>query len=575
MKSYGNEFRPEWWRDLFNIVFRIFDHAKMDQNRGDKKEWMMTTCNHAMYAIVDVFTQYYPQLSELVLPSIYDQFAVCIQQSIVLFGNCLLLTWEPDIRSSPEKTQGNFTVDYDGLANVEGRRNGLCEALGESQRLAKQFNDNNCQRTLLWKAGLRGSSKPNLIKQETHALRAMLAILLRLLNDPRSDSVRDQVTKNVLSFKACCFLAKYAIVFIHHIFNLVEKEVLILGISSHPAILGFHVVVSLVMLTIISKLSSRMFIIQMYITKGEEDIPDGFKVPKSLPLRLKMKRVEEVDLHNLPLYSSFYWLSLFVPHCLVVLVRLTSWLVVNQEERNVLLIFAAIFFLFAFIFTTQADHFFDIQLLAGMLLFKCFSFHTKSCLHRVGFHCVSGYDQFCANIEALVAEAGITDQKNAKSRDPIILLVLHATFILPFVTLLLYTLSLKEQLVYGPRKIFNEEQFNILRIYLTITVLVFRLLFRTAHFQILQYYSYICVAVLQYFSPVLLSSFLALLLKTAGRMSWLGRESVLPSTSVGGMISILDPVVCRALLSFSLLFTTLTNVVLSSIGVMYNSNLLP
>lgn len=41
----------------------------------------MTTCNHAMYAIVDVFTQYFPQLSELVLPSIYEQFAVCIQQS--------------------------------------------------------------------------------------------------------------------------------------------------------------------------------------------------------------------------------------------------------------------------------------------------------------------------------------------------------------------------------------------------------------------------------------------------------------------------------------------------------------
>ena len=41
----------------------------------------MTTCNHAMYAIVDVFTQFFPQLSELVLPSIYEQFAVCIQQS--------------------------------------------------------------------------------------------------------------------------------------------------------------------------------------------------------------------------------------------------------------------------------------------------------------------------------------------------------------------------------------------------------------------------------------------------------------------------------------------------------------
>uniref|UniRef100_A0A1I7X1P6 DC_STAMP domain-containing protein n=1 Tax=Heterorhabditis bacteriophora TaxID=37862 RepID=A0A1I7X1P6_HETBA len=41
---------------------------------------MMTTCNHALYAIVDVFTQYFSQLSELILPAIYDQFTVCIQQ---------------------------------------------------------------------------------------------------------------------------------------------------------------------------------------------------------------------------------------------------------------------------------------------------------------------------------------------------------------------------------------------------------------------------------------------------------------------------------------------------------------
>lgn len=35
MKNHGDEFRAEWWRDLFNIVFRIFDHAKLEENRGD------------------------------------------------------------------------------------------------------------------------------------------------------------------------------------------------------------------------------------------------------------------------------------------------------------------------------------------------------------------------------------------------------------------------------------------------------------------------------------------------------------------------------------------------------------
>ncbi|PAV59959.1 hypothetical protein WR25_18037 [Diploscapter pachys] len=80
MKNHGGDFRVEWWRDLFNIVFRIFDHAKFDEQRNDKKEWLMTTCNHALYAIVDVFTMYFDHLSTLLLPQIYEQFTVCIQQ---------------------------------------------------------------------------------------------------------------------------------------------------------------------------------------------------------------------------------------------------------------------------------------------------------------------------------------------------------------------------------------------------------------------------------------------------------------------------------------------------------------
>ena len=29
MKTHGNSYKVSWWRDLFNIVFRIFDHMKM------------------------------------------------------------------------------------------------------------------------------------------------------------------------------------------------------------------------------------------------------------------------------------------------------------------------------------------------------------------------------------------------------------------------------------------------------------------------------------------------------------------------------------------------------------------
>ncbi|KAK6061730.1 hypothetical protein COOONC_00600 [Cooperia oncophora] len=205
----------------------------------------------------------------------------------------------------------------------------LCDALGESQRLAKQFNDNNGQRTLLWKAGLRGSSKPNLIRQETHALRAMLAILLRLLNDPRSSPVQEQVAKGVLSvvsavlrgygeavsdarrtayapvvcelLRECLRLPKHLLPalgaeFPLHLCELVETaegqplrsllatllrqflmtknstslegEPKAINVSLLQAILGFHIVVSLVALTVMSKLGSRLSIVQLYIVKG-------------------------------------------------------------------------------------------------------------------------------------------------------------------------------------------------------------------------------------------------------------------------------------------------------------------
>ncbi len=45
-----------------------------------KGEWMMTTCNHALYAIVDVFSQYYDSLAPILLPDIYQQLFWCVQQ---------------------------------------------------------------------------------------------------------------------------------------------------------------------------------------------------------------------------------------------------------------------------------------------------------------------------------------------------------------------------------------------------------------------------------------------------------------------------------------------------------------
>lgn len=40
----------------------------------------MTTCNHALYAIIDVFTQYYGSLEPILLESLYQQLLECVKQ---------------------------------------------------------------------------------------------------------------------------------------------------------------------------------------------------------------------------------------------------------------------------------------------------------------------------------------------------------------------------------------------------------------------------------------------------------------------------------------------------------------
>jgi hypothetical protein len=47
---------------FFSIFFFLFQKA----------EWMTTTCNHALYAIVDVFSQYYTMLHTVLLDELYN-----------------------------------------------------------------------------------------------------------------------------------------------------------------------------------------------------------------------------------------------------------------------------------------------------------------------------------------------------------------------------------------------------------------------------------------------------------------------------------------------------------------------
>jgi brefeldin A-inhibited guanine nucleotide-exchange protein len=50
---------------------------------------MTTTCNHALYAIVDVFTQFYDDISEALVNDLYCQLKWCVNQGNWIGSNCL------------------------------------------------------------------------------------------------------------------------------------------------------------------------------------------------------------------------------------------------------------------------------------------------------------------------------------------------------------------------------------------------------------------------------------------------------------------------------------------------------
>uniref|UniRef100_A0A670IV62 ARF guanine nucleotide exchange factor 2 n=1 Tax=Podarcis muralis TaxID=64176 RepID=A0A670IV62_PODMU len=309
MKSYGHTFEQHWWQDLFRIVFRIFDNMKLPEQQTEKSEWMTTTCNHALYAICDVFTQFYDALNEILLADIFAQLHWCVKQDneqlarsgtncleslVILNGqkfshevwdqtcNCMLeifkttiphvlLTWRPAGMEddSSEKhlvsalithslcIQPNYfetktyhidilldqklfasllikcvvqleliqTIDnivfYPATSKKEDAEHmaaaqrdtletdihidtedqgmykymssqhlfKLLDCLQESHSFSKAFNSNYEQRTVLWRAGFKGKSKPNLLKQETSSLACCLRILFRMyVDENRRDS---------------------------------------------------------------------------------------------------------------------------------------------------------------------------------------------------------------------------------------------------------------------------------------------------------------------------------------------------------------------------------------------------
>lgn len=177
VKTHGASFKPHWWKDLFQVLFRIFDNMKLPEQHTEKAEWMTTTCNHALYAIVDVFSQFYDTLGPLLLEQLYAQLLWCVQQDneqLARSGtNCLenlvisngvkftestwektcrcalnifestlpsaLLTWKPH---SPNKESDLEVIngEMDGHAGILKRTNSLQSLSSNEDHITRLFS---------------------------------------------------------------------------------------------------------------------------------------------------------------------------------------------------------------------------------------------------------------------------------------------------------------------------------------------------------------------------------------------------------------------------------------------------
>ncbi|GMR53529.1 hypothetical protein PMAYCL1PPCAC_23724, partial [Pristionchus mayeri] len=132
------------------------------------------------------------------------------------------------------------------------------------------------------------------------------------------------------------------------------------------AILGFHVVVSLIVLTVLSKIGSRLSLLRPLVSKlvryiapsndelrallppsadnkstkqrrkrKEEEDANGFNISRQLPFTLKKGLVRIEELEKFPLYSSIHWLCLFAPACVVVVALSEFFLYWNPKSTDI------------------------------------------------------------------------------------------------------------------------------------------------------------------------------------------------------------------------------------------------
>lgn len=72
------------WRWVYLTITNMIIILSVTMQRT---EWMTTTCNHALYAMMDVFAQFFEVLSPVLLGEVLSQLLWCVQQGIQWSSN--------------------------------------------------------------------------------------------------------------------------------------------------------------------------------------------------------------------------------------------------------------------------------------------------------------------------------------------------------------------------------------------------------------------------------------------------------------------------------------------------------
>lgn len=224
------------------------------------------------------------------------------------------------------------------------------------------------------------------------------------------------------------------------------------------AILGFHVVICLVAITLISKLVRRANFIDIFVTNGlyrflapsnqelkallpptkekmnqrnrrkkrEDEAAEGFSLPKSSPFQLNLYPVDVKDLVQFEMYTSLHWLCLCIPVCLFVytLSEVYNYIMPDNRDFNVSIVFMLVVIMFVLQVLTALSSYLvssvderGFMISIGCLYFL-FSFIFAMNSHRIfDIQMLEAYDKLSTNIADFVESSGLFDNSTANIRD--------------------------------------------------------------------------------------------------------------------------------------------------------------